>query len=63
MEYSMSQAEEFHQNAAFCAGCADAAPSPIDREIWLRMQRGWLDLASKEGEQRESQKERRRAAR
>lgn len=43
----MTDAAEYRQNAQVCADLANATPSTIDREIWLRMERGWLELADK----------------
>jgi hypothetical protein len=43
----MSDATEFRQNALLCADIAEGTHKPLDREIWHRMERGWLDLAAK----------------
>jgi hypothetical protein len=42
----MSDAAEYRRNADVCAECADAAGSPLDRQIWLRLQLIWLRLAA-----------------
>jgi hypothetical protein len=42
----MSDAAEYRHNARVCADCADGAGSPLDRQIWLRLQLTWLRLAS-----------------
>ena len=44
----MSEATEYRANAQLCADIAESTTSPLDREIWLRMERGWLELASKQ---------------
>jgi|SoiMethySBSTD1v2_1073268.scaffolds.fasta_scaffold01912_12 hypothetical protein len=42
----MSDPAEYRRNARVCADCADAAGSPLDRQIWLRLQLTWLRLAA-----------------
>jgi hypothetical protein len=42
----MSDAAEYRHNARVCADCADAAGSPLDRQVWLRLQLTWLRLAA-----------------
>ena len=45
VECSMSEAEEYLQNAQVCAACAEIAKAESDRSIWLRMSEAWRDLA------------------
>jgi hypothetical protein len=45
-ECSMSEAEEYTQNARICASCAETTKSESDRTIWLRMSEAWRDLAT-----------------
>ena len=42
----MSDAAEYRHNARVCADCADAAGSPLDRQVWLRLHLTWLRLAA-----------------
>lgn len=41
-------AAQFRSHAAACGVFAANAVSPSDRELWLRMQRSWLDRAHHE---------------
>jgi hypothetical protein len=45
VECSMSEAEEYVQNAQICASIAQTTKSDNDRAIWLRMSEAWRDLA------------------
>jgi hypothetical protein len=44
----MSDAAEYRLDAAICGDCADATRSPVDRQIWLRLQQTFLRLAAEE---------------
>ncbi len=44
----MSDANRYREYARACVEHAKAAQSPIDREIWLRMEFAWLRLAYEE---------------
>jgi hypothetical protein len=47
----MSDAAEYRLDADICRDCADAARSPLDRQIWLRLQQHFLRLAAEEDRQ------------
>ena len=44
----MSDAAEYRLDAAICGDCAEATHSLIDRQIWLRLQQTFLELAAEE---------------
>jgi hypothetical protein len=47
----MSDSAEYRRNAQLCADLAETTHMPVDRQIWLRMQVAWLQLAAKEERQ------------
>ena len=42
-----SAGTEYRDNARVCADCAASTQSAIDRMLWLRLQRSWLQLAAR----------------